>query len=63
MMGSMNEDKDLATRVAEKEAEIEHYKGCLDRYFQNSGTGRWYNSGRRHLEELEEQLKELLTSE
>ena len=51
----MNEDKDLATRVAEKEAEMEHYKGCLERY----GHGRWYNAGRRHLEELQQELKDL----
>ena len=61
-MGSMNEDKDLATRVAEKEAEIEHYKGCLDRYFQDKGHGRWYDSGKRHLADLEQELKDLLTS-
>lgn len=51
----MNIEKDLATRVAEKEAEIENYKGVLDRY----GHGRWYNYGRRRLEELEEELRVL----
>lgn len=51
----MDQDKDLATRVAEKEAEIEHYKGCLERY----GPGRWANAGKRHLAELEQELKAL----
>lgn len=51
----MNNDKDFATRVADKEAEIEHYKGVLERY----GTGRWLSMGKRHLEELELELKEL----
>jgi hypothetical protein len=51
----MNEDKDLDTRIAEKEVEIEHYKGCLQRY----GPGRWTNAGKRHLEELQQELKDL----
>lgn len=54
----MNEDKDLETKIAEKQAEIEHYKGCLDRAFPS----RWYNSGRRHLEDLEQELKDLINS-
>lgn len=49
----MNTEKDLATMVAEKEAEIENYKDVLDRY----GHGRWYNYGKRRLEELETELK------
>ncbi len=51
----MNEDDDLATRVAKKKAEIEHYKGVLERY----GRGRWYDMGRRHLAELEQELIDL----
>jgi hypothetical protein len=54
----MNEDKDLATRVAEKEAEIERYKGVLDRAFPS----RWYSQGKRHLEDLERELQELMNS-
>lgn len=56
----MNNDKDIATRVADKKAEIENYKEILDRYLNSpSRTNRWYNSGKVHLEELEEELAEL----
>jgi len=48
----MENEKDLATRVAEKKQEIENYKGILARY----GSGRWLSQGRRHLEELEHEL-------
>lgn len=41
--------------VEEKKKEIEHYKGVLARY----GSGRWYDQGRRHLEELERELEDL----
>jgi len=51
----MENEKDLATRVAEKEAEILHYKGVLERY----RAGRWMNQGKRHLADLEQELKEL----
>lgn len=54
----MNEDEDLATRVAKKKEEIERYKGILDRY----GSGRWMSMGRRRLEELEQELKHLMDS-
>ena len=46
--------------IEEKEKEIAHYKGVLYRYVSKThGSLRWLNQGRRHLEELEEQLKEL----
>lgn len=46
--------------IEDKEKEIEHYKGVLDRYVSKPhGTLRWLDQGRRHLQELEEQLKEL----
>lgn len=54
MMNTENED--LATQVAKKKAEIEHYKGVLSRYI-----GRWYDQGRRHLEDLEAELVQLET--
>lgn len=38
--------------ILEQEQRIEHYKGVLERY----GRGRWYNLGRRTLEEMQEQL-------
>lgn len=57
----MTNDKDIATRVADKQAEIEHYKGVLERYHQKNGNGRWYMSGKTHLEELEAELAELLS--
>lgn len=41
--------------IEQKEKEIGHYIGVLDRY----QSGRWYDQGRRHLEELREELKEL----
>jgi hypothetical protein len=41
--------------IEDKEAEIEHYRGCLERY----GPGRWANAGKRHLEELQQELKDL----
>ena len=47
--------KDLGEKIAVKEAEIEHYKGVLDRY----GSGRWLDMGRRHLAELEAELTQL----
>ncbi len=56
----MINDKDIATRVAEKEAEIENYKQILHRYLTGPGRStRWYNSGKVHLEELEDELAEL----
>lgn len=45
--------------IEEKKAEIEHYKEVLKRY----GVGRWYDQGRRHLEELERELDELIKQE
>lgn len=56
----MTNDEDIATRVAKKKEEIEHYKGVLDRYHQKHGNGRWFMSGKTHLEELETELAELL---
>lgn len=47
----MNEEK-----VAAKKAEIEHYKGVLERY----RSGRWLDQGRRHLADLEKELKMML---
>ena len=55
-MDMTNENEDLATRVAKKKAEIEHYIGVLERYHQKNGNGRWYISGRTHLEELQAEL-------
>ena len=40
--------------IIEKKAEIENYKRILNNY-----RGRWYDSGRRHLEALENELREL----
>lgn len=54
-----NEKEELATRVANKQVEIEHYIGVLERYCQKQGQGRWYMSGKTHLEELESELAEL----
>lgn len=42
--------------IEEKKAEIEAYKVILAK---PAARGRWYDSGVRHLEELERQLKEL----
>lgn len=57
---AMNEDTDIATRVAEQEAEIIRYKGVLQRYIDSpSRTNRWYNSGKEHLEMLEAELDSL----
>lgn len=56
----MTNEKDIATRVAEKEAEIERYKEILHRYLTGPAkTTRWYNNGKVHLEELEAELAEL----
>lgn len=49
----------MINRIEEKKAEIEHYKGVLERY----GSGRWYDQGRRHLEELERELDDLIKQE
>ncbi len=50
----MNEEE-LAIKIAEKRNEITHYQGVLERY----QSGRWLNMGIRHMEELENELKEL----
>jgi len=56
----INDNDDLATRVAKKKEEIEHYKGVLHRYLTGPGRStRWYMSGKTHLEELESELAEL----
>lgn len=53
----MINDKDIATRVAEKKDEIERYKEILNRYLTGPArTARWHNSGKVHLEELEAEL-------
>lgn len=40
--------------IEEKIKEIENYKRILDNYY-----GRWNDYGKRHLQELEEELKTL----
>jgi hypothetical protein len=50
-----NENEELATRVAEKEAHIQRHKEML---LRNLGS-RWFDQSRRRLEELESELKEL----
>jgi len=59
MMNTENED--LATQVAKKKAEIEHYKGVLSRYWDSHSSDRWYDQGRRKLEGLEAELVQLET--
>lgn len=44
----------MENEIIEKKAEIENYKRILNGYY-----GRWYDMGRRHLESLENELKEL----
>lgn len=39
-------------KIAAKKAEIAHYEGVLERY----GSGRWLDQGRRHLQELKDEL-------
>lgn len=41
--------------IQKKLNEIEHYHGVLERYRHN----RWYWQGRRHLDELEQELSNL----
>lgn len=56
-----NNIEDLATRVAKKKAEVEHYQGVLHRYLTGPGRStRWYMSGKTHLEELESELADLI---
>ena len=43
----------ITEEIQNKIKEIEHYKGVLERY----GSGRWTDMGRRHLTELQAQLK------
>lgn len=38
-------------KIVEKKAEIENYKRILNEY-----RGRWWDQGKRHLEELEAEL-------
>lgn len=42
-----------------KRAEIANYEGVL----QRNRHSRWYDQGRRHMVELENELKSLLTQE
>ncbi len=48
-------------QIAAKKAEIEHYDGVLDRYWESNRTCRWLDQGRRHLEGLKEELRLLET--
>lgn len=41
--------------IEAKKKEIEHYKGVLERTFPS----RWHSQGRRHMEDLKEELKKL----
>ena len=50
----MNEEE-LLNEIEKKKAEILHYEGVLERY----GSGRWLDMGRRHMEELKEELRRL----
>lgn len=45
----------IEKKIEDKQKEIEHYKGVLQRY----GSGRWLNQGLRHLKQLETELSEL----
>lgn len=51
-MDIMESNIALAEQIRQKQAEILHYEGVLERY----GSGRWMDMGRRHLAELREQL-------
>lgn len=50
----MNEEE-LSKEIEKKKAEILHYEGVLERY----GSGRWLDMGRRHMEDLKEELRKL----
>lgn len=43
-------------QIVDKQKEIDHYIGVLERY----QSGRWYNMGKRHLEQLHSELDELI---
>jgi hypothetical protein len=45
----------IEEKIAEQKAKIEHYEGVIKRY----ASGRWYDMGRRHMEELREELRTL----
>lgn len=45
-------------KIEEKKKEIENYEGILSKYY-----GRWNDYGRRSLERLKAELKELEESE
>lgn len=45
--------------IAEKQSQITHYIGVLERYQASSASGRWYDQGRRHLEDLKAELAAL----
>ena len=45
----------IEEKIKQKQAEIEHYVGVLERY----SSGRWYDMGRRHMDELKEEYKML----
>lgn len=51
----MENEADKKRLIKEKEAEIAKYKDVLSRY----KAGRWLSMGKRHLEQLNAELKDL----
>lgn len=49
--------KTIDEQIKEKEAEIEHYEGVLERQRHS----RWYDQGRRHMADLKSELVVLVT--
>lgn len=59
-MTTQKQELTFQQQITKKRAEIINYEGVLERYRTGpSYTNRWYNSGRRTLEGLQEELKVL----
>ncbi len=57
-MKKQKQELTFQQQINNKHQEIVNYEGVLERYRTGpSYTNRWYNSGRRTLESLEDELK------
>lgn len=59
-MTTQKQELTFQQQISKKRAEIINYEGVLERYRTGpSYTNRWYNSGRRTLEGLQDELNVL----
>ena len=53
------QNEDHAELLASKKKQVSDYESILQRYGEEKGGGRWYDMGRRRLEELRQELDAL----